>query len=84
MSKTTQYSCALNDFSGLFSTHVVKKPKKLKAYFMTTAASIFLLTVIIIGITLNAFFTLPSTSLENNKVYSTKVGEQASYKLQDG
>jgi transmembrane sensor len=84
ISKSTQHSSALNEFSGLFAIETEKKPRKVTIAFITTAASILVAAIVTLAIIRDILFPLASTVLENHKMYTTNVGEQASYKLQDG
>ena len=84
ISKSTQHSSALNEFSGIFSIETEKKPRKVTIAFLTSAASILAAAIVTLAIIFDILFLPASTALENNKMYTTRIGEQASYKLQDG
>jgi transmembrane sensor len=84
LSRATKHSAVLNEFSGLFPTETVNHPKKIKKAFLTTAVSIFLFIIITLVIVLTAFSPISSTPSNQNKIYATNIGEQASYTLQDG
>ena len=84
ISKSTQHSSTLNDFSGLFSIETEKKPRKVTIAFLTSATSILAAAIVTLVIIFNIVFPLASKTLDNNKMYTTSIGEQASYELQDG